>query len=156
MREALRVTPSALVNFGHDQAAAAQARIMRRKTVSVTPAMGASTVAGAMSTSRMLSVDGEAIVWCDAGPLLAASPLRLHVSAPNNSKLASSPVSLAACGAASGPAGGFLGRARSSEAPSRPGVPRVARAAWTAGRGGAFHGRGPLSRPCATASTMRG
>src|SRR5690242_606360 len=53
-----RATPSALVNSVMIRPQPPSPRIIRRKIVSVTPAMGASTVAGAISMSRMRRLAG--------------------------------------------------------------------------------------------------
>src|ERR1700730_7889706 len=78
------------------------ARIMRRKMVSVTPAMGASTVAGEMTTSRMLNVDGEAIFLRCSVTLRRVSVAAARHRFEYYSKLASSAGVDEAWGAASG------------------------------------------------------
>ena len=54
--------------LGHDQPAAARLRMKRRNTVSVTPAMGASTVAGAIRTGPIENW-WESVAW-DSGYLI--------------------------------------------------------------------------------------
>src|ERR1700692_3491367 len=59
MRAELRVMHSALVNSVMMRPHPPRPRIMRRKTVSVTPAMGARTVPGEISLSRIEKGEGN-------------------------------------------------------------------------------------------------
>ena len=54
--------PCELVNSVMIRPHPPRSRIMRRKTVSVTPAMGASTVAGAMATPPIRSSAGKCVI----------------------------------------------------------------------------------------------
>src|SRR5437867_12548258 len=56
------LTPWELVNSVMIRPHPPRLRIKRRNTVSVTPAMGARTVAGATCTAPIVSVDGKALI----------------------------------------------------------------------------------------------
>src|ERR1700674_5043394 len=110
---ALRVMPSELVNSVISRPQPPRPRITRRKSVSVTPAMGASTAAGRMVRSRIWKVAGiifcRRLFWfCCSADFAFQELIELQEAAPQRGAVGG-PFVFAGCSGERGADGGKFG-----------------------------------------------